>query len=101
MVYNEWGAIIQHQDEMDKAMRAQENQRQMNLKLRYKEDLDNQRADVARKLKEGKYEDALLAQNMLEYQNTAAQRKADGEDARRLRLKDQIIAKQKESLAEK
>ena len=40
MVYNEWGAIIQHQDEMDKALRQQEQIQQREFKVKYKEDLD-------------------------------------------------------------
>ena len=42
-----------------------------------------------------------MAQSMLEYQKAQDLAKAQNEDAKRLRLKEQIIAKQKESMAEK
>lgn len=35
MVYNEWGAIIAHQDEMDKAFKEQELNRNKNIQERY------------------------------------------------------------------
>lgn len=50
---------------MDKALKAQDLLRQKDLSLRYRADLDGQRADVARKLAEDKAQDAQLAAGML------------------------------------
>lgn len=49
MIYNEWGAIIQHQDEMDKAIKEQEQHRNKNIQDRYRQDLEMQRALIAKK----------------------------------------------------
>ena len=46
MVYNEWGAIIQHQDEMAEAQRKAGLEKQKQLQEMYRLDLDDQRADV-------------------------------------------------------
>lgn len=101
MVYNEWGAILQHQDEIDRALKQQERQENQQFKSRYRNELEQQRQDVAKKIQEDKLHDAQMAQSMLEYQKAQDLAKAQNEDAKRLRLKEQIIAKQKESMAEK
>lgn len=91
LVYNEWGAIIQHQDEMDKALKAQDLHRQKDFASRYRADLDGQRAEVARKLAEDKAQDAHLAVGMLEYQRVKDEQKALADDAKRIQLRDQVI----------
>ena len=58
MVYNEWAAIIQHQDEMDKALKLEEQKQNNIIKQKYMADLDQQRAGVARKQMEDRQMDA-------------------------------------------
>lgn len=67
MVYNEWGAIIRHQDEMDKALRVQEAQQKSVIKDRYRQDLENQKLDLDRKKKEDKLWDARIENDVLDY----------------------------------
>jgi hypothetical protein len=43
MVYDEWGAVLRHQDEMDKAIKAKEKQMAKDNQLRYKMDLEEQK----------------------------------------------------------
>ena len=50
MVYNEWGAILQHQDEIDRALKQQERQENQEFKSRYRNELEQQRQDVAKKI---------------------------------------------------
>jgi hypothetical protein len=40
MVYNEWAAILAHQDEMDQALRKQEKIHNIEFKNRYREELE-------------------------------------------------------------
>lgn len=40
MVYNEWAAIIQHQDEMDKALKIEEQKTNAIIKQKYMAELD-------------------------------------------------------------
>jgi hypothetical protein len=40
MVYNEWAAVISHQDEMDKALKMEEQKQAMITKQKYMADLD-------------------------------------------------------------
>ena len=101
MVYNEWAAIITHQDEMDKALKMEEQKQNIIIKQKYMADLDQQRAGVAKKYREDKQMDAQYAVDMLEYQKQKDHQKAMTDDAKRQQLKEQVIQKQKESLAEK
>jgi len=101
MVYNEWGAVIAHQDEMDKALREQEKRKNKEMQQRYRDDLDNQRALVARKHRDNAYQDLQISQGMLDYQRAKDDQKLKNEDARRIQIRDQVIAKQKESLADR
>ena len=100
MVYNEWGAIIQHQDEMAKAQRDQEFKQQQHMKNRYRQDLDDQRAEVARKLQQNRLQDHQLANSVLDYQKHKDQQKAMTEDAKKNKIKEDVIRKQKESFEE-
>ena len=68
LVYNEWGAIIQHQDEMDRAMKAQDAARSKNHRTVYRADLENQRAAADRRKLEEKLEDQRQANNSVLYQ---------------------------------
>jgi trehalose-6-phosphate synthase len=67
MVYNEWAAVIQHQDEMDRALKESEQKRNKGLQQMYKKELDNQRAQIYQKQLESKYQDKQLGQSMLDY----------------------------------
>ena len=40
MIYNEWGAIIKHQDEMNKVLSLEEKQKQKDFQARYRQDLE-------------------------------------------------------------
>jgi hypothetical protein len=88
MVYNEWGALIRHQDEMDQALKIEEQIQNNIIKQKYAADLDQQRAGVARKHREEKEMDALAAQSMLEYQKQKDYQRAMTEDAKRQQLQD-------------
>jgi len=52
MVYNEWGAVIKHQDEMDQALRKAEKERHKETQQKYKLDLEEQKEDQKRKILE-------------------------------------------------
>ena len=43
MVYNEWGALIKHQDEMAMAFQAQDMIRRKNFQKQYNDDLQKQK----------------------------------------------------------
>jgi hypothetical protein len=52
MVYNEWGAIIKHQDEIDRALKLEEQKTNALIKQKYMAELDQQRAGIVRKQQE-------------------------------------------------
>jgi len=93
MVYNEWGAIIQHQDEMAEAQRKATLEKQKQLQEMYRLDLDQQRADGQRKLQQNRDMDNQLANQMLDYQRDADQRKARNEDDKKTQVKNDILRK--------
>ena len=47
MVYNEWGAIIKHQDEMDQAIKKEDLKRAKDFQQKYRADLEEQKAQIA------------------------------------------------------
>ena len=100
LVYNEWAAIIKHQDEMDAAYRAEDYLRQKDFQKRYRDDLEKQRLEAAQQLKANQIRDAKLAEEMLHYQREKDDQKLKTEDARVNALRNDMIQKQKESLAE-
>jgi len=67
MIFNEWGAVIQHQDEMDKALKQDDKLRHKDIQNRYRQDLEEQKADIARKVIETQMHDAALAVDALKY----------------------------------
>lgn len=59
----------------------------------YRLDLDDQRADVQRKLQQNRDMDNQLANEMLDYQRAADQRKARNEDDKKNQVKNDILRK--------
>mmetsp|Transcript_23955 Transcript_23955/g.36709 ORF Transcript_23955/g.36709 Transcript_23955/m.36709 type:complete len:88 (+) Transcript_23955:1288-1551(+) len=67
MVYNEWGAVIKHQDEMHQALKQSEFKRNKDLQLMYRHELDNQRAMVAQQKQDSRMRDEKMSNSMLAY----------------------------------
>jgi|DEB0MinimDraft_12_1074336.scaffolds.fasta_scaffold13626_4 hypothetical protein len=68
MVFNEWGAVIKHQDEMDQALKKAEKERQKETQIRYKNDLEEQKEDQRRKILENQMRDAELGNDVMRFQ---------------------------------
>lgn len=43
MIFNEWGAIIKHQDEMAEALKEEERIKHKDFQARYRQDLEEQK----------------------------------------------------------
>ena len=85
---------------MDAAYRAEDYLRQKDFQKRYRDDLEKQRLEAAQQLKANQIRDAKLAEEMLHYQREKDDQKLKTEDARVNALRNDMIQKQKESLAE-
>lgn len=68
MIYNEWGAVIKHQDEVDQALKLKERLDQKDLQAKYRQDLEEQKEMMERKLLEQKMRDAELENDVLKFQ---------------------------------
>lgn len=67
MIYNEWGAVIKHQDEVDQALKLKERLDQKDLQAKYRQDLEEQKDMMERKLLEQKMRDAELENDVLKF----------------------------------
>ena len=94
MVYNEWGAIIQHQDEMDRAIKKEDQIRAKDLQQKYRADLEEQKQQIITKGLENKMRDAEIENDVQKYQQAKAQLKARTDDARVERIRQEMLQKQ-------
>ena len=88
MIYNEWGAVLKHQDEMDQALKVEDRMKQKDFQSRYRQDLEEQKDQMARKMLEQKMRDAELENDVLKYQQAKAELKVREEQARIGNYKD-------------
>jgi septal ring factor EnvC (AmiA/AmiB activator) len=93
MIYNEWGAVIKHQDEVDQALKMKERMDQKDQQAKYRQDLEEQKEMMERKLLEQKMKDAELENDVLKFQQAKEKLRALEEQRRIGRYRDQLIAK--------
>jgi len=68
--------------------------------VRYKNDLEEQKEDIRRKVLENQMRDAELENDVAKFQRAKAELKTATEDARVKRLRNDMIKKQQEGLAD-
>lgn len=45
MIYNEWAAVLNHQDEMHHIQKIEDRRKQLDLQSRYRDNLEQQKED--------------------------------------------------------
>lgn len=74
-VFNEWAAVIKHQDEIDKEMNRLRAQKRRERQIKYKEELDNQHYEVVQKRKGALSEELAKEENLRKVQQRVQQEK--------------------------
>lgn len=92
-VFNEWGAVIKHQDEIDRELRRQQEEKHRERQKNYKMQLDLQYREAMNKKKGSMSEIAKKEEDLLKQYNK------DLEDKRRMEeeKRNQMLSKQKEA----
>jgi hypothetical protein len=90
-VFNEWGAVIKHQDEIDRELRRQQEEKLRERQKNYKMQLDMQYQEHLNKKKGAFSEQAKREENMLKQYQRDLEDKRKQEDEKR----NQIVNEQK------
>lgn len=87
-VFNEWGAILKHQDEIDQKIQ-QENFEKMKLRqLSYKMELDRQYKELQARKKGSQNILAQKENELIKFQQKQVEQRAHKEDAHKIKLKN-------------
>lgn len=88
-VFNEWGAVIQHQDEIDRELRRQQDNKLRERQKNYKMQLDMQYQEYQNKKKGSMTEMARKEEDMLKQYQKGLEVKRKAEDDKRSQLMNQ------------
>lgn len=88
-VFNEWGAVIKHQDEIDRELRRIQDQKMRERQKNYKMQLDMQYQEAINKKKGSMSEIAKKEENMLKQYQKDLETKQRMEDEKRNQLANQ------------
>lgn len=88
-VFNEWGAVIKHQDEIDREMRRQQENKLRERQKNYKMQLDMQYQEHQNKKKGSMSEMARKEEDMLKQYQKSLEEKRKAEDDKRSQLMNQ------------
>jgi len=92
-VFNEWGAVLKHQDEIDREMKRQQDEKYRERQKNYKKQLDMQYQEFVSK-KKGSHSEAVKREDQLlkAYQKDLEEKKRAEEEKRNLVLSQQRAA---------
>jgi len=89
-VFNEWGAILRHQDEINQIMQQQNLAKQKMRQMNYKKELDKQYQELMQRKKGRLSELNKKEEENLKYQQQIVENRAIQEETKRRKLQDNL-----------
>ena len=100
-VFNEWGAVMRHQDELEEKVRLNELELQKNLQKAFKNNLDQQRFKRQQEVQMNKDRDRSEDRDVMIIQAQQDKQRDEQENKKRSEIRDNVRQKAKESIDEK
>ena len=100
-VFNEWGAILRHQDEVEQRVQQDQMAQQRHYKEAFRANLDEQRLQRERDVKAKRDRDRSDEMEMIRAQQELQQRRFLQDEKKRQEIRDSVKQRAKESLQEK
>jgi len=86
-VFNEWGAVLRHQDEIDQKLQQQNYEKMKLRQISYKKELDKQFKELQEKRKGTFGEQVKREESLLKYQEKEIDQKIKQEEGMRIKIK--------------
>lgn len=87
-VFNEWGAVLRHQDEIDKKIQQQNYEKMKQRQVNYKKELDKQYQELQNKRKGVLGDQMKKEEELIKYQEKLIDQRAKQEEVKRQKLKE-------------
>lgn len=87
-VFNEWGAVLRHQDEIDKKLQQQNYEKAKLRQVNYKKELDKQYQELQNKRKGVLGDQMKKEEELIKYQEKLIDQRAKQEEAKRQKFKE-------------
>jgi hypothetical protein len=98
MIYNEWAAIINHQDEQHKVNLRNDAMQLKDQQSRYRHDLEEQKENLVRQALQQRMREAQQDNDIMKFQKAQAELRLREEQARIGNKRDKYIVDQKQSI---